>query len=192
MEIITYPHPILRYKSKPIKRVDTELRQMIGQMFELMYEAHGVGLAANQVNLPLRVFVVNTEADPAKGQELVFINPVISKPKGLDEQEEGCLSLPQVHAKVRRPARVHITAYDLQGNAIDTTLDGFLARVVQHELDHLDGVLLIDRVSETSQMDLADLLDEFETDFSSRRSTGSVPSDAALAAEWVAWERKYG
>lgn len=191
MEIVTYPHPILRHKAKPIKRVDAELRHMIRQMFELMYEAHGVGLAANQVNLPLRVFVVNTEADPAKGQERVFINPVISKPKGSDEAEEGCLSLPQLHATVRRAARVHVSAYDLEGNAIDQTLDGFLARVVQHELDHLDGMLLIDRVSESAQHELVDLLDEFETDFGSRRSLGSLPSDAVLASEWSAWERKY-
>ena len=100
MEIITYPHPTLRYKSKPIKRVDAQLHDVVREMFELMYDANGVGLAANQVDLPIRLFVVNLEADPEKGEELVFINPVIRMPKGTKEHEEGCLSLPGLYGNV--------------------------------------------------------------------------------------------
>ena len=99
MEIVTYPHPTLRHESKPVKRVDAELREIVQEMFHLMYEARGVGLAANQVDLPLRLFVLNLESDPDKSEEFVFINPVISKPKGSEEKEEGCLSLPELWLK---------------------------------------------------------------------------------------------
>ena len=87
LEIIHYPHPTLRHASKPITRVDDALRAVIKQMFPLMYEARGIGLAANQINLPLRVFIINLEASPSDGEELVFINPVISRAKGSDEKE---------------------------------------------------------------------------------------------------------
>ena len=92
----------MRHVSKPLKRVDAELREMIAQMFELMYEAKGVGLAANQVDLPYRFFIVNLQSDPAKAEEQVFINPVLSPAKGSAEAEEGCLSLPGLYAQVKR------------------------------------------------------------------------------------------
>src|SRR6266513_2886410 len=95
MQILTYPHPTLRRVSKPLRRVDAELRKQIREMFELMYAAKGIGLAANQVDLPLRFFIVNLEAKAGAGEEMVFINPVISLPRGgTEEAEEGCLSLP--------------------------------------------------------------------------------------------------
>src|SRR5881227_4418245 len=98
MEIVTYPHPTLRRVSRPLRRVDAELRQKIREMFDLMYAAKGIGLAANQVDLPLRLFIVNLEAKPDAGEELVFINPVISLPRGgTEEMEEGCLSLPGLY-----------------------------------------------------------------------------------------------
>ena len=97
MKIISYPHPALRHKSKPLRRVDSQLHETVRSMFELMYAAKGVGLAANQIDLPIRLFVANLEGDPAKGEELVFLNPIISHPKGPDEQEEGCLSLPGLY-----------------------------------------------------------------------------------------------
>ena len=124
LKIVQYPHPALRYKSKPITRVDSELRSIVGQMFELMYAAKGIGLAANQVNLPLRLFIINTKGDREAGEELVFVNPVLSAPKGSDEAEEGCLSLVGVNAMVARPEQIHVTAYDLAGNEIDMTVDG--------------------------------------------------------------------
>lgn len=191
LEIITYPHPTLRHKSKPIKRVDTALREVVREMFELMYEAKGVGLAANQVDLPIRLFVVNLEADPAKGEELVFINPVIRTPKGTEENEEGCLSLPGLYGNVVRPKKVRINAYNLQGEEINADVEGLFSRVVQHETDHLDGVLFIDRMTESAKIDIDGELDMFETEFKSRRETGGVPNDAVIAARLSEWEAKY-
>ena len=191
MEIITYPHPTLRHQSKPIKRVDAELRAIVREMLELMYDANGVGLAANQVDLPIRMFVANLEADPEQGEEMVFINPVISRPKGSEEGEEGCLSLPGLYGKVKRPKRVLVNAYNSQGEELQIDVDGLLARVIQHDTDHLDGVLFIDRLSETGRLEAEDALDEFETEFRSRRTTGGIPDDETIASRLNDWEAKY-
>ena len=191
MEIVTYPHPTLRYKSKPIKRVDAELKAAIRGMFDAMYEAKGIGLAANQVNLPFRLFVVNLEADPKTSEELVFINPVLSRPKASEEQDEGCLSFPDLHAPVTRPKRIHVNAYGLDGQEISADLDGMLSRAVQHEFDHLDGILFIDRMSVTTRGDVQETLEEFETDYRSRRETGEVLDDKEIALRLAEWERRY-
>ena len=192
LEIIHYPHPTLRHTSRSIQRVDGELRDIIRQMFPLMYEARGVGLAANQINLPLRVFITNLAADPEEGEECVFINPVISQPKGMFEQEEGCLSIPGVTGNVKRPERVRIQAFDLEGQAVDLTVDGLFARVVQHELDHLDGVLFTDRLSETGKMAAREDLEELELSFRSQRETGSMPRDQEIRARLRKVEERYG
>ena len=191
MEIVHYPHPTLRYKSKPIQRVDAELRKIIREMFELMYKAQGIGLAANQVGLPLRMFVINTEADPEKGEELVFINPEIERPKGNSEQEEGCLSLPAVYGNVIRPAQIHIVAYTPEGHMIDDVVDGMLARVIQHENDHIDGIMFPDRMKETTRETIDHLIHEFELDFKARQSAGEIPSDEEIAKERAQWEQRY-
>jgi len=191
LEIITYPHPTLRHKSKPIKRVDAQLREIVREMFAMMYEAKGVGLAANQVDLPIRLFVANLEADPEKGEELVFINPVISMPKGTEENEEGCLSLPGLYGNVVRSKKVRVNAYNLRGEEIIADIDGLFSRVVQHETDHLDGVLFIDRMTESAKFDVEDELDVFETEFNSRRDTGGISDDAAITARLNEWEEKY-
>ncbi|MCB9939006.1 MAG: peptide deformylase [Planctomycetaceae bacterium] len=191
LEIITYPHPTLRHKSKPIKRVDAELREVVREMFKLMYEAKGVGLAANQVDLPIRLFVANLEADPDKGEEMVFINPVVSMPKGTEENEEGCLSLPGLYGNVVRPKKVRINAYNMQGEEINADVEGLFSRVVQHETDHLDGVLFIDRMTESAKIEVEGELDMFETEFNSRRDTGGIPDNAAIAARLSEWEAKY-
>jgi peptide deformylase len=191
MEIVTYPHPTLRRVSRPLKRVDAELRLKIREMFELMYAAKGIGLAANQVDLPLRLFIVNLEAKP-EGQELVFINPVISLPRGGSEDaEEGCLSLPGLYGPVIRPKQVRINAYSLAGEEIQLDATGLMARCVQHELDHLDGVLFPDRMSATARADIAEEIDEFEAEFKSRRDTGGVPSDDEIARRWAECESRY-
>jgi len=191
LRIVSYPHPTLRHKSLPVKRVDAELRKVVGQMFELMYEARGVGLAANQVDLPIRLFIVNLEAKPGAGEELVFINPVISRAKGLEEKEEGCLSLPELYGPVKRPKQVRVNAYGLDGQEIQADLTGLFARVVQHELDHLDGVLFVDRMSETNRLEIIDELNEFESAFASQRSAGAIPSDEEIAQRLAEWEKKY-
>ena len=191
MQIITFPHPTLRHKSKPVKRVDAELRQLVSQMFELMYASRGIGLAANQVDLPLRLFVMNLEGEAGKGEEFVFINPVVTHPKGSETKEEGCLSLPELYAEVIRPKRVRVEAYGIDGQEIQADIDGMFARCVQHEVDHLDGVLFIDRVKPTMLPELQPALDIFETDFNSRRATGGIPSDAEIAAKRAEWEQRY-
>ena len=191
MQIVQYPHPALRYQSKPVSRVDRELKEIVREMFELMYDARGIGLAANQVDLPLQLFVLNLTGDPNEGEELVFLNPVISAPKGTDEAEEGCLSIVGVNAHVTRPAQVHITGYDLSGNKIDQTLDGLFARVVQHENDHLNGVLFTDRVSESAKRQVAEELEEFEIEFASKRSAGEIPDDATILARLKGIESKF-
>jgi peptide deformylase len=191
LKIINYPHPTLRHKSKPLRRVDAELRRIVREMFDLMYQARGVGLAANQVDLPVRLFIVNLEAEPGQGEEMVFLNPVINRPKGQVEMEEGCLSLPQLYANVRRPERVQLSAFNLAGEEITADVEGMMARVVQHELDHLDGVLFIDRLSEAGKLEVRPELEVFEEDFRSRRETGEMPSDAEIAARLAEMERKY-
>lgn len=183
LEIIHYPHPTLRYVSRPLKRVDAELKAMVAEMFELMYEHEGIGLAANQVDLPYRLFVCNPTGDSDKNEsEHVFINPVILKGSGQHEREEGCLSIPGVYGPVVRKEKITVQAYNLAGEEITAELDGLFARVVQHETDHLDGRLFIDRLTPTQLADVSGELEEFEIDFESRRGVGEMPSDEQIAA----------
>jgi peptide deformylase len=111
-----------------------------------MYDRRGIGLAATQVGISQRLFVINQDPEQDKAGEAVFINPVLSGFKGSCEGEEGCLSVPGVYCKVIRPKSFVVNAYDLAGNEIHCRVDGSLARLIQHETDHLDGVLFIDRV----------------------------------------------
>jgi peptide deformylase len=190
LQVIHYPHPTLRHPSKPLKRVDAELRQIIAEMFDLMYEHEGVGLAANQVDLPYRLFVANPEGKPdAKDSEFVFINPVLSSGRGQEEDEEGCLSIPGVYAPVTRNSTIKVQAYDLTGNEITMDADGLLARILQHETDHLDGTLFIDRLGPAQLTSLRDKLEEFELVFQSRRETGELPNADAIAARLAELER---
>ena len=190
LEIIHYPHPTLRHVSKPLKRVDAELRDMIAQMFELMYKHEGVGLAANQVDLPYRLFIANPTGDPDnKEAEHVFINPVLRGGKGQAEGDEGCLSIPGVMGPVVRKEKITIEAYDLQGEAFEGELDDLFARIVQHETDHLDGKLFIDRLSSAQLADVRGELEEFEIDFRSRRDVGEMPSDEAIVERLAELEK---
>ena len=192
LQLVTFPHPILRHKSKPIVRVDAELHDLVNQMFEIMYDFRGVGLAANQVALPIRLFVANPSGDrKEKEQEMVFINPVVNKPKGTVDAEEGCLSLPGINANVLRSKSLDVNAYDLQGNEIAGPVDGFLARIVQHELDHLDGVLFIDRLTEEGQRPLLDDLAKLVRRFDEGRNEGTIPTDQQLSEQIALWESKY-
>ena len=160
-------------------------------MFDLMYEANGIGLAANQVGLPLRLFVINLAGKRGDGEELVFLNPVVSRPKGTSSAEEGCLSLPGVYGDVVRPKQVTVDAYDLQGRQFQGEIDGLLARCVQHELDHLDGVLFIDRLTESGKQAIVPELEEFLIDFDSRRKTGSLPDDVQIDQYCQELQRRY-
>jgi peptide deformylase len=190
LQVVHYPHPVLRHPSKPLKRVDAELRTIVAEMFDLMYEHEGVGLAANQVDLPYRVFVANEEGSPdAKDAERVFINPVLSLPRGQEEDEEGCLSIPGVYAPVTRSETITVQAYDLAGNEFTAEVSGLLARIVQHEADHLDGKLFIDRLSPTQLAAIRDKLEEFELVFRSRTETGEMPTADKIAARLRELER---
>ena len=191
LEIILFPHPTLRHPSKSLKRVDAQLKKLVEEMFELMYAHRGVGLAANQVDLPIRLFVMNSSGSKGDGEERVFINPVLSRPKGIEENEEGCLSLPGLHGDVKRSKSVQVNAYDLSGNEINETFDGFKARIVQHETDHLDGVLFIDRMVEGAVRKLAPELSNLETDFRSKQRLGGIQADEDLLKQLKTWEEKF-
>jgi peptide deformylase len=191
LSIIPHPHPTLRVRSKPIKRVDAQLRNLVDQMLDLMYEENGVGLAANQVDLPIRLFVANPSGERGDGEELILLNPELQMPKGNETQQEGCLSLPDLYGQVKRPKSIRLSAYDLKGNSIERTVDGFLARVLQHENDHLDGVMFIDRMSDEGRRELIDDIDELETDFRSKQNSGAIESDSDLVARLQQWYAAY-
>jgi peptide deformylase len=189
MKVIRYPHPTLRHLSKPLKRIDAELHEIVRRMFELMYEHRGVGLAANQVDLPYRLFIVNLAGKSGEGEERVFINPVLTRPRGLAEAEEGCLSLPELYAQVKRAEKITLDAFDLQGQSVKLELDGLFARVAQHETDHIDGKLFIDRLSTTGELQVRNALRRFEEDFVARRGHGEIPADAEIAARLAELEK---
>jgi peptide deformylase len=147
-------------------------------MFELMYAAQGIGLASNQVGITQRFFILNLTADPVeKDEELVFINPEIVKRKGTTEGEEGCLSFPGLYGPVKRSENVIIEAFDLQGQPFEMTLDDLAARAVQHESDHLDGVLFIDRMTDVARRTIEPIVADFEAQFRRKQSEGVFASD---------------
>jgi len=190
VRIVKYPHPTLRHKSKPLRRVDFELKKTIHQMLDLMYADRGIGLAGNQVDLPYRLFVMNVESDPAaKDKEFVFINPVIVRRSGTEEGEEGCLSLPEIYAPVRRSAKIVLSAYDVSGKEVRYELSGLFARAAQHEYDHLDGVLFIDRISETSRLAVKGALADLEAEFRGARQRGQIPDNDQIAARLAELEQ---
>ena len=192
LQIVDYPHPTLRHRSKPLKRVDAALRALVDRMFELMHAAGGVGLAANQVDLPYRLLITSVPpTEDAPGEDRVFVNPVIAKRKGNEERSEGCLSFPELFAPVIRPAIIAVESYDLSGQPQDLLLDGLAARAVQHELDHLDGVLFIDRLSPTAKLDVKEELLAFESRFAQRRAAGEIPDDQQIAARLAELEKEY-
>ncbi len=189
--VLLFPHPTLRYTAKPIKRVDAVLHQIVMRMFELMYEHRGVGLAATQVNLPIRLFVMNSTGHRGEGQERVLINPIISRPRSNEEQEEGCLSLPNINGNVIRAKTIGVNAFDLNGQELNEDFSGFDARIIQHETDHLNGMLFIDRMNEGSMVDIVDELGFLTTDFESRQRTAAIAPNEALVAHIAGWEAKY-
>ena len=181
LAIVKYPHPALRRASKPVVEIDARLRETVRRMFELMYAANGVGLAANQVGLPWRLFVINPSGDPTQtDQEFVFLNPEVLRRKGSEEGEEGCLSLPEMYGPVRRSASLVIEAYDLEGELFRMELEDFPARVVQHEYDHIEGVLFIDRMSDAARREHEAKLADFETAFRKAQESGEIANDDEL------------
>jgi peptide deformylase len=145
LDILHFPDPRLRNKAKPVTEVTDELRELIDDMFETMYEAPGIGLASIQVNVPLRVIVVDVTED--RSEPLALINPEILSKEGVEEMDEGCLSVPGVYETVQRADRVRVRYLDRDGNSVERDAEGLLAVCIQHEIDHLDGKLFVDYLS---------------------------------------------
>jgi peptide deformylase len=167
-EIIEIPDPLLKQVSEPVETFDDELKALVADMFETMYDAPGIGLAAIQVGVPLRVLVIDLQPEdpdaepevctahgghhhthqPVKREPRVFINPVILDPsEELSVYSEGCLSVPEIYAEVERPARIRARWQDLDGAVHEEDMDGLMATCLQHEMDHLEGILFIDHLS---------------------------------------------
>jgi peptide deformylase len=190
LRIVNYPHPVLRYVSRPVTEIDDGLKEIVRSMFELLYAAKGVGLAANQVALPFRFFVLNLTADPAQPEkEQVFINPVITKRHLSVEDEEGCLSLPNIHVDVRRAKKIRFQAYDLTGNLVDYEADELFSRAVQHETDHLDGKLIIDYFEPLVLRENQAKLRELELQHQKAQAGGELPSDQKIVEQLAAMQR---
>lgn len=166
-EIIEIPDPILKQVSKPVESFDDQLKMLVADMFETMYAAPGIGLAAIQIGVPLRVLVIDLQEPdpdaepeqcddhgcghdhrPVKHNPRIFINPEIFDPsEELSVYNEGCLSVPEIYAEVERPARIHARWRDLDGKVHEEEMEGMMATCLQHEIDHLEGILFVDRLS---------------------------------------------
>jgi peptide deformylase len=169
LKIVLYPHPVLRKKAKPLSEITPEVRDVAARMIFLMHEAPGVGLAAPQVGLPWRLFVANPTGKPE--DDRVFINPVLRDPGEEPEAyEEGCLSLPDIQASVTRPKLITVEAIGLDGKKFTLTSDELPARIWQHEIDHLDGVLILDRMTPIDKL-------------SNRRAIKELEAEAAAATK---------
>jgi peptide deformylase len=159
-------------------------------MFELMYASKGIGLAANQVALPFRFFILNLTADAAQTEkEQVFINPVINKRHLSVEDEEGCLSLPEIHLDVKRARKIKFQAYDLSGNLAEYEADELFSRAVQHESDHLDGKLIIDYGEPLIMRETAPKLRELELKHQRTQAAGELPSTDDILKQLAAMKK---
>lgn len=153
--IRTYGDPVLRSPARNIANIDSQLAAICDQMFEAMVSAQGIGLAAPQVGIQQRFFVYDAEAvsdaPPSDSRIGVLINPVVSEAEGEWGYEEGCLSVPGLSWEIIRPKTIQVSGYDLNGNEVELEADELFARLIQHEIDHLDGVLLIDRLDDNTR-----------------------------------------
>ncbi len=146
-QIVKFPDPVLQRPAEPVTVFDDALRTLVDDMFESMYVAHGIGLAAPQIGVPKRITVIDLSFQKTPEDKIALINPEIITSEGKIYEEEGCLSLPDIREKVARAAKVKIRAQDVQGNWFEREAGDLLARAFQHEIDHLDGVLFIFRIS---------------------------------------------
>ena len=154
LKILEFPNPRLRIKANPVEAIDETLNQKIDDMFETMYESKGIGLAAPQIGISQRLIVIDIEEVDAEFPPLALVNPTITESSGEELGEEGCLSLPDFRAIVRRSTEVSINAQNIDGQAVHFSAQGLMARVLQHEIDHLDGKLFIDYASKL-KLDMA-------------------------------------
>jgi len=173
-ELTLYPGPVLHKTARAVEAFDEELEQIVAGMLVRMKASNGVGLAAPQVGLKKRILVLNATGEPE--DELVLINPTLidrSGPK--TTYEEGCLSFPGIYAEVERPDRCTVKAFDVEGNPIEAEYEGFVSRIIQHEFDHLEGVLLVDRMSPADKLRhkaaLQELVDDYKAAKAKRKAT---------------------
>src|ERR1700722_3023904 len=145
--IVKFPDPILQRPTEPVTAFDDDLRRLLDDMFESMYAAHGIGLAAPQIGISKRITVIDLSFQKNPEEKIVLINPEIIHKQGKQSEEEGCLSLPEIREKVSRAEKVRVRAQDVTGKWFEIDGEELLARAFQHEIDHLDGVLFIFRVS---------------------------------------------
>jgi peptide deformylase len=145
LDILTFPDPRLRNQAMPVPEVDEQIRRIVDDMLETMYAAPGIGLAAIQVNIPLRIIVI--DISEGHDQPLCLINPEILVREGEEEMEEGCLSVPGFYEPVTRAERIRVRALNRDGQPFELETDGLLAVCIQHEIDHLDGKLFVDYIS---------------------------------------------
>ena len=191
MKILTYPHPILQTKCKPLQKINQELRDIVAEMFEVMYASSGVGLAANQVGLPFQLFVMNPTGNKEdKAEEYVFINPVILKKNGNVIDNEGCLSFPEIHADVVRSETIEVESISLSGDEQLFKWKDRPARIVQHEMDHLNGTCFVDRLSQSAKIEIKSELEDLYAVFEGDQRLGSDSLETALK-NWKEYERKF-
>lgn len=166
MGVVKYPDPRLKEVATEIEHIDDNLKALADKMIEMMFENKGIGLAAPQVGVTVRMFICTPTFDPDDVH--VYINPKVISGDKPQTDEEGCLSFPNIYCKVKRPSRIKIEATNLDGEKISETFTDLAARVFQHELDHLDGILLADKMSSIAKMvnraSLANLREQFEKD----------------------------
>jgi peptide deformylase len=191
VKVLKYPHPILKYKCKPVQKINKELRDIIAEMFEIMYAAAGVGLAANQVGLPMQLFVMNPTGNKETiEEEYVCINPVILKKNGNVVDNEGCLSFPDIHADVVRAEEIEFESISLAGEVQQFKWKDRPARIVLHEMDHLNGVSFVDHLPQTAKLEIKLELDDLTTVFGGDQRLGFISPDAEIKT-WKEYEQKF-
>jgi peptide deformylase len=163
---------VLRKEAEPIEAFDQALADTVGAMYRRMYASKGVGLAAPQVGIKQRLLVINPSGDPQEAdQELTLVNPKITELFGPETvMEEGCLSFPGIYAEVKRPDGCRLTAQDTEGNPLELEFEGFASRVIQHEYDHLQGILLVDRMSPADKLRHRGALDELVAEYKASKA----------------------
>ena len=160
LEILHFPDPRLRLRASPVAQVDDQVRQAVRDMFETMYNAPGIGLAATQVNIQQQIIVIDVSED--KSKPICLINPQIIQCDGTEETQEGCLSVPGFYENVTRAERVKVRALDERGDSIEIDADGILAVCIQHEMDHLEGKLFVDYLSPLKRQRIKKKLQKME------------------------------
>jgi peptide deformylase len=176
LNILEYPDPRLRTKAAPVAQVDDAVRTLIDDLFETMYAAPGVGLAATQVNIHKRVLVIDTSED--RSEPIALINPEIILRNGEGLLEEGCLSVPGIYDKVKRAERIRVRSLDREGQSFEIEAEGLLAVCIQHEMDHLDGKLFVDYLSDLKRTRIRSKLEKERKSRSTPATSGRLKAPA--------------